>query len=117
MSHGHAPRTTHHASRFPFLVAQVPSCFAPMSLLPFEKLPGYAPRRFLPETIDLGHWPQIAPLFDQLEARASQCGSPEELEGWLLDWSELSAALDEESSKRYIAMTCHTEDLEAEKAY
>ena len=34
--------------------------------------------------------------------------SAAELERWLLDWSELSAALDEESSRRYIAMTCHT---------
>ncbi len=34
-----------------------------------------------------------------------------------MDWGELNAALDEESSKRYIAMTCHTEDQAAEKAY
>ena len=34
-----------------------------------------------------------------------------------MDASELTAALDEESSRRYIAMTCHTEDAEAEKAY
>src|SRR5262249_58401611 len=51
------------------------------------------------------------------EARASQLTSSAELERWLLDWSELTAALDEESSKRYIAMTCHTEDTAAEKAY
>ena len=40
-----------------------------------------------------------------------------ELERWLLDWSELNAALDEESSRRYIAMTCHTDSPDAEKAY
>ena len=39
------------------------------------------------------------------------------LERWLLDWSELNAALDEESSRRYIAMTCHTDNTDAEKAY
>lgn len=33
------------------------------------------------------------------------------------DWSELTAALDEESNRRYIAMTCDTEDAEAERAY
>ena len=43
--------------------------------------------------------------------------SAADLERWLLDWSELSAALDEESSQRYIAMTCHTDNAEAEKAY
>jgi oligoendopeptidase F len=88
-----------------------------MSLLPFGKLPAYKARTFVPQTIDLGVWPQIAPLFDQLETRAAQCTSAAGLERWLLDWSELSAALDEESSRRYIAMTCHTDSAEAEKAY
>ncbi len=88
-----------------------------MNLLPFGKLPAYHPRKFVPPTIDLGDWPQIAPLFDQLETRAAQCQSAADLERWLLDWSELSAALDEESSRRYIAMTCHTDNPEAEKAY
>lgn len=88
-----------------------------MSLLPFGKLPAAKPRLFVPQTIDLGDWPQIAPLFDQLEARAAQAKSSAELERWLLDWSELNAALDEESSRRYIAMTCHTDNAEAEKAF
>jgi oligoendopeptidase F len=88
-----------------------------MDLLPFTNLPAHKPRRFVPPEIDLGDWAQIAPLFDQLEARAPACTSPPALEKWLLDWSELSAALDEESSKRYIAMTCHTDNAEAERAY
>src|SRR5262245_2564879 len=88
-----------------------------MNLLPFDTLPVYKPRRFVPEKIDLGDWDKIAPLFDQLESRAAQCGTVEEFERWLLDWSELGAALDEESSRRYIAMTCHTENAEAERAY
>jgi oligoendopeptidase F len=88
-----------------------------MNLLPFEKLPLPKPRSFVPETIDLGDWAQIAPLFDRLEARAAQAGSVAELERWLLDWSEVSAALEEEGSRRYIAMTCHTDNTDAEKAY
>jgi len=88
-----------------------------MNLLPFGKLPAHKPRTFVPEKIDLGDWPQIAPLFDQLETRAANCKSAAELECWLLDWSELNAALDEESSRRYIAMTCHTDNADAEKAY
>jgi oligoendopeptidase F len=88
-----------------------------MNLLPFGKLPAYKPRKFVPQTIDLGDWPQIAPLFDQLETRAAHCQSAADLERWLLDWSELTAALDEESSRRYIAMTCHTDNAGAEKAY
>ena len=88
-----------------------------MSLLPFGKLPAAKPRTFVPESIDLGDWPQIAPLFDQLETHAAQAKSAAELERWLLDWSELNAALDEEASRRYIAMTCHTDNADAEKAY
>jgi oligoendopeptidase F len=88
-----------------------------MSLLPFTNLPVHKPRLFVPENLDLGDWGQIAPLFDQLEIRATQCQSAAELEQWLLDGGELSAALDEEASKRYIAMTCHTENAHAEQAY
>ena len=84
-----------------------------MGLLPFDSLPPHKPRRFVPAAVDLGNWAQIAPMFEQLEARAGQLNRPAELESWLLDWSELSAALDEESARRYIAMTCHTEDAEA----
>ena len=43
---------------------------APMSLLPFEQLPPYRPRAFVPEKIDLGDWSQVAPLFDRLETAA-----------------------------------------------
>ncbi|HEU5125999.1 MAG TPA: M3 family oligoendopeptidase [Verrucomicrobiae bacterium] len=71
----------------------------------------------MPAEIDFGDWTQIQPLFEQLEARVPQCASIAELEQWLIDWSELSAALDQESSTRYIAMTCHTDNPEAEKAY
>jgi oligoendopeptidase F len=91
-----------------------PAC---MSLLPFGTLPPYKPRRFVPATIDLGEWMHIAPLFDQLESRAPQCATVADFERWLVDWSELGAALDEEAGRRYIAMTCHTDNAEAEKAY
>jgi len=88
-----------------------------MSLLPFDNLPAHRPRRFVPTTVDFGDWGQLSPLFDELEKRVPACKSVSELERWLLDSSELSAALDEESSKRYIAMTCHTDNPDAEKAY
>jgi oligoendopeptidase F len=88
-----------------------------MNLLPFENLPAHQPREFVPQKIDLDDWPQIAPLFDKLESLAPQCQSAADLERWLLDWSELNAALDEEASRRYIAMTCHTDNAGAEKAY
>ena len=88
-----------------------------MDLLPFKNLPPHRPRRFVPQELDLGDWTKVAPWFDQLETRAQQISAPQDLEKWLLEWSELSAALDEEASKRYIAMTCHTDNPDAEKAY
>ena len=88
-----------------------------MNLLPFGELPVHTPRRLMPERIDLGDWNAIAPLFEAVEKSLRGATTVRELEAALLEWSELSAALDEESSKRYIAMTCHTDNAEAEKAY
>jgi oligoendopeptidase F len=88
-----------------------------MSLLPFGELPPYRPRRFVPDRVDWDEWSALAPLFDQLETRAATLTSPAELEQWLLDWGELGAALNEEAARRYIAMTCHTDNPAAERAY
>ena len=90
---------------------------APMNLLPFSNLPVHSPRSFVPAQIDLGDWSQIAPLFDRLDARAPQCLSRAEFERWILDQGEIFAALDQEGSQRYIAMTCHTDSPEAEASY
>lgn len=71
----------------------------------------------MPVQTDLGEWGQIEPLFDRLEERAPQCRAASELEQWILDLGELDAALGEERSRRYIAMTCHTDNQEAERAH
>ena len=70
----------------------------------FEKISIHTPRQFVPTELNPGEWPSLEPLFDQLEQA-------------ILNWEELSAALAEEGSKRYIAMTCQTEDKAAETAY
>src|SRR4051794_37749567 len=88
-----------------------------MTLLPFQNLPPGKPRRFVPATMDLGDWTQLAPLFDQLEAIGAQCATVATLERWTLDGNESAAPRKEESSRRYIAMTCHTDNADAEKAY
>lgn len=90
-----------------------------MSSLPFGVLPPFRPRRFLPAQIPWDQWAEIAPLFDRLEARLAALSAVDAagLTEWLLDWGEFGAALNEEASRRYIAMTCHTDDAEAEKAY
>ncbi|MBW2053201.1 MAG: M3 family oligoendopeptidase [Deltaproteobacteria bacterium] len=73
------------------------------------------PRRFLPDAIDLADWEQINPYFQALLDR--EPGSVSELGKWLLDQSELIAALNEEGSRRYIAMTCATDDEEIKKEF
>ncbi len=59
-----------------------------MTLLPFGTLPAHRPRTFVPTDLDAGDWTQISPLFDELEKRLAACVSPEQLERWLLEWSE-----------------------------
>jgi len=73
------------------------------------------PRQFVPVNADMGDWSQIEPLFDQLDARPID--TTDQLERWLLDSSELGACISEESSKRYVAMTCQTDDPQREQAY
>jgi len=77
----------------------------------------FAPRRFLPETIDLTDTAQLAPVFDRLSAKLDAAASIPDLEAWLANHSEVCAALGESSSLTYIAMTCQTDDEAKEKAY
>jgi oligoendopeptidase F len=73
------------------------------------------PRRFVPAEADMGDWAHIEPLFRQL--LDAQPSSPEALERWLEDVSELHSVLDEERARRYVAMTCQTDDPEREQAF
>src|SRR5437016_2444173 len=83
----------------------------------FARLKPHTPRTFVPATADLGDWAQIEPLFDTLETRLKAAASANDLEAWLLDASEFYAAVNEEGARRYIAMTCQTDDAEREKRY
>ena len=83
----------------------------------FEKISIYTPRQFVPANINLGNWKELNPLFKKLEEHLDTSSTAENLEQVILNWEELSAAIAEEGSKRYIAMTCQTEDKDAEKAY
>lgn len=72
-------------------------------------------RKFVPADFDPAEWPQIEPLAAQLQARAIK--SPQHLEQWLLDLSELNGVVEEYSSRRYIDKSCHTDDAEIKKRY
>lgn len=88
-----------------------------MSLLPFGDFPPHRPRAFVPTDAKLNNWSVIEPLFNQLESALAAVTTTAQLERWIINQGEVEAALDEESSRRYIAMTCHTDNEEAEKAY
>ena len=83
----------------------------------FEKISIYTPRQFVPSNINLGNWGELDPLFKQIDQQIDNSSNSTQLEQAILNWEELSAAIAEEGSKRYISMTCQTDDKDAEKSY
>lgn len=59
-------------------------------------------------------WNQIAPHFEELQARPL---TAENVETWLADWSGLARRLSETQSRLYVATTVNTADAAAEAAY
>ena len=72
-------------------------------------------RRWLPVDAVVSNWEGIEPWFQALLKR--EIAAPSELEKWLSDVGELNAAVGQEGVKRYVAMTCQTDDLACEAAY
>ena len=64
-------------------------------------------RTYIPETLKVD-WNSLEPIFNELTTRSIH--SLSQLEQWLLDRSELEAALEEDFAWRYIRMTCDTTD-------
>lgn len=64
-------------------------------------------RTYIPETLKVD-WDSLEPIFNELKTRSIHSLSG--LEQWLLDRSELEAALEEDFAWRYIRMTCDTTD-------
>ncbi|NML66549.1 M3 family oligoendopeptidase [Hymenobacter sp. RP-2-7] len=67
-----------------------------------------APRHYLPEDFRVTDWAALEPFCQELQHRSVPDASA--LERWLLDRSELEAALSEDLAWRYIRMTCDTQD-------
>jgi oligoendopeptidase F len=70
---------------------------------------------FVPAVLDATKWENIEPLMNALLER--QVSSKEELEQWILDRSELEAAVGESGANTYIDMTCDTENDDKQGAY
>ena len=71
--------------------------------------------RFVPEDADFSDWSQVEPLYRALLDRPINTVS--DLERWIEDWSELEAFISEGEARRYIDMTCHTDDPEKRQRY
>ncbi|MCC6360500.1 MAG: M3 family oligoendopeptidase [Phycisphaerales bacterium] len=73
------------------------------------------PRRFVAPEADFGSWAGVQSYYQALLDRSIATAA--EFERWLLDWSELDSAFEEEGTSRQIAMTCATDDPEREKRF
>ena len=73
------------------------------------------PRQFVAENAALEQWSIIEPYFDALCER--EIDSPESLEAWLVDYSELIACIAEVGTDRHVKMTCQTDSAECKQAF
>lgn len=73
------------------------------------------PRTFLPQDFTITDWPSLEPYFKNLLDR--DITDKAALEQWLLDQSELEAAVSEDACWRQIKMTCDTENKSLEDAF
>lgn len=78
-------------------------------------VPEAFPRRWLPANAQLETWDDVEPWYRALLERV--IASPRELEEWLYDVGELNGAVGQVGVKRYVAMTCQTDDPEREAAH
>jgi oligoendopeptidase F len=78
-------------------------------------IPETYPHQWLPQSVELQTWEQIEPWYQKL--MDEPVDSPPRLERWATAALELNAAVGEEGVRRYIAMTCQTDDPEREAAY
>ena len=73
-------------------------------------------RTFVPNDLNPDSEKEIGKLYGSLLQREIPVNSGK-LRDWIMDWSELSSVLNEVYCRRYVAMTCNTQDKEAEQLY
>lgn len=72
-------------------------------------------RRFVSDDMDLDNPETIEAEFDRISEMPRE--TPDDLEAFIAHWKDLSACVEEQGSRYYVAMTCDTTDEEAEKNY
>jgi oligoendopeptidase F len=70
---------------------------------------------FVPLAVDATRFETVEPYFKRMLERPVK--TPQELEKWLVDRSELIAACGEARADLYISMSCDTDDAAAQQAY
>jgi oligoendopeptidase F len=75
-----------------------------------------AKRNFVPDDLNPDDEKAVSKLYRALLQREIPVNM-DKLRQWIMDWSEVESVLGEESSRRYVAMTCDTRDEQAAKAY
>ncbi len=82
----------------------------------FDSLPP-PPRRYVPQGLDLCDLAALTACYGELASRPLTTDDTWALAQWLRDWSELESLLNEEQTRREIAVTCHTDDPAIEAAH
>lgn len=90
----------------------MPKTITPLNL---DNIKPYQPRVFVPDDIDLNNVKSICAMTQILID--STIDSPEALEKFILNRSELEAVVNQHSSMLYIRMTCQTDNQEHADAY
>lgn len=72
-------------------------------------------KTFVPDNLNYDSWESLHPFYDNLKERSFS--SVGDLKQWLLDLSDLDAAVSEHLGWLYIKMTCDTQDKLASQAY
>lgn len=70
---------------------------------------------FVPADLDVSDLDRLEPLFAGLQQRSLE--SAADIEQWLRDESELLARIGAEHARRYVAMTCNTDQEDKQRAY
>lgn len=81
----------------------------------FAQLPPYQPRRFVPAEVNLRDKDQVAALYEQV--LSFSVNSVADLEQFILQRSELDAAVNQVRDVLYIKMTCQTDAPDLAQAY
>jgi oligoendopeptidase F len=78
-------------------------------------IPKRPARTFLKETFTITTWEELKPYFEVLLDRPID--SLKDLKDWFRDRSELESAISEDLGRRYIRMTCYTDNKEYSDRY